>query len=1052
MGAIVVADAVSDDHIRAAVGVDALGKIEERKGIFQHMSAGDTFAAQLKAIAVAGVIIAFNITVGIGDTIANGNGTNGTGFHLGIQVPAVVGVVIGHAAIEHIALAAGQLGGKAVGILEAGVHIVVAVAIEDQIVGRPIFKEILAGQTADLNTGVSVTIGMDLVQNIIAAGNLEALLAVLGVGHIEAEEIPVVAAVNNAGASLLEVQNRAGSRFRIGDHGNHLFLGTIHTALDPQGRCHLVGAFHQNDGLTGHHVIHSGLNVIGIFPGAVAIGKACGRNINHRAVVIALVVDHGDLRALGLGSAQHGILAQVLIRIRRKLHLDAMLAVAFQGKGLAETDLALDHIRLGDHGIAVGDLYGAVHIGIQEQGVLILGGNRTGGDGNGGRDLGHRLLFRGSILCAEDGGKFHLREGSFRVAGSEEAHIDIVRVQLIQRVSAVILVPAQDVTVFIIISNEVAGVVFLNFQNEGGQRYIAHRRAGFIGAVANDIIGAFVQLPFTRGPFQGMHLVKELGHSIGIVLLDQRQIGRGQAGLGDGAQAQLHGILGAGTVDIVNAATFIAVFDLGGAGHELIVPEGRAVAVDTQSVGCQQAEAFLAVGICPGIYSDLGAKGEIIVGGNSGIVECHAVSGGSDLALTVFRKNGNITVFVQIARVTIVIRAGGFAVGDKAPGALRLLRGNGAQSAGLHPLGATDGYHPEAVLLTHNQTADCIFRCGGGTYGNVVAEDLIALSFQNRDPRYSNLAAAGAGGAEHGGAFERQSERGSYGLLGSLILLPFPLQNSLEDVIAGAFRNESDGMAVPLHNGITGNDRLALAIEHGHFHFVAAVIAHIGADGNSNFAVAGVHSSGDHRLGHRGPGRPVRLGGAGVFLGNLNFIMVIIATYIADVVGAGSINGQLGNAQIVLFQLIGSLGDNGAVFQINADLSVHIAAAPPYLHGSRAGSLDLNGVANGIFHFGSGAIVQPLRGVEPVAEALDIVLHLGAGAEKNGKITVRAGFYGVAVGLCILTEAFQLPNIQHIGGAFRPGRQRQHGKQQTQCQHYGQKFAKMLRFHMTPPY
>ena len=162
----------------AGVGVNTLGLVEEGVGVDQLVSAGHVGTAHLEAVAVTGIGAIFQVTVGVSNTVADGNRADGAGINLGVQIPTVVSIVVSHTAVEYVALAAGQLGGEAVSILVAGVSIAVRGTVEDQVVAGPFAGQVAALSAAKLDTGVTVVVSIHIVNDTVAAAQVEARLAI----------------------------------------------------------------------------------------------------------------------------------------------------------------------------------------------------------------------------------------------------------------------------------------------------------------------------------------------------------------------------------------------------------------------------------------------------------------------------------------------------------------------------------------------------------------------------------------------------------------------------------------------------------------------------------------------------------------------------------------------------------------------------------------------------------------------------------------------------------------------------------------------------------
>src|SRR5699024_3717185 len=109
--------------------------------------------------------------VAVGHRIADGGVADGAGGHFGKEVPAVVGVVGGDAAVKDVAHAGGQLGGKAVGILDLGVGVVDGGAVQHGVVTGPVLDGLGRG-AGDLQAGVAVVVEVHPLDGVVAARDL----------------------------------------------------------------------------------------------------------------------------------------------------------------------------------------------------------------------------------------------------------------------------------------------------------------------------------------------------------------------------------------------------------------------------------------------------------------------------------------------------------------------------------------------------------------------------------------------------------------------------------------------------------------------------------------------------------------------------------------------------------------------------------------------------------------------------------------------------------------------------------------------------------------
>ena len=310
---VVVGGGVVHLHVRAGVGVDALGGVVVGDGVYQLVVAGQVGAAHLEAVAVAcfdsggdiakaqvAVCITGNsgklqrllldrlcsqhqVAVFVGYAVLDGDSADGTGGSLGEQVPAIVGVVGGDAAVKNVALAGGQLGGKAVGILHGTVGIVHGGAVLDGVVAGP-QRLVVRRQAGDLQAGVAVVVEVHLLQHAMAAGQLHALGTVLGIGDVQLADVPIVAPDAEAGAHAAKVQR--GVAAVCCGQGDGSLGGAVMAALYLQLTGQGVGAACQLDGLACGGVVQRGLQVYGVRSAGAVMGCAAVRG-DHDDTVCA---------------------------------------------------------------------------------------------------------------------------------------------------------------------------------------------------------------------------------------------------------------------------------------------------------------------------------------------------------------------------------------------------------------------------------------------------------------------------------------------------------------------------------------------------------------------------------------------------------------------------------------------------------------------------------------------------------------------------------------------------------------------------------------------
>ena len=159
------------------------------------MGSSDTAAAELEAVAVTVAVALAELGIAVAEcrAVLDGYHTNGAGFRFRIQIPAVIAVVIGHTAIEHIALTAGQLCSKAVGIFHGFIiAVILGGTVENQVIAGPVCNGGSAGVVAgELQTSVLIVVEYHALNGVVAAGEKHAVVGCLG--NLKAVEMPVVA-------------------------------------------------------------------------------------------------------------------------------------------------------------------------------------------------------------------------------------------------------------------------------------------------------------------------------------------------------------------------------------------------------------------------------------------------------------------------------------------------------------------------------------------------------------------------------------------------------------------------------------------------------------------------------------------------------------------------------------------------------------------------------------------------------------------------------------------------------------------------------------------
>ena len=129
----------------------------------------------------------FGIAVAEGDTVAERNHAARTGCGLCKQIPAVIGIVVGYAAVKDITLTAGELCCKAVCVFHCGIIAVVAGgAVLEKVVRRAV-----AAGLADLQAGILIVLKAAHLDNIVAAAENHTIVACFL--HFDAIPVSVIA-------------------------------------------------------------------------------------------------------------------------------------------------------------------------------------------------------------------------------------------------------------------------------------------------------------------------------------------------------------------------------------------------------------------------------------------------------------------------------------------------------------------------------------------------------------------------------------------------------------------------------------------------------------------------------------------------------------------------------------------------------------------------------------------------------------------------------------------------------------------------------------------
>ena len=627
--AVVEAGGVVDLDVLARVGVDALGLVLVGDGVFQHMGTGHIGAAHLEAVAVArvqhlgggvhgqgAVFVAgdggkgpilggaarrdLDPAVAVGHRVADGGVADGAGGHLGEEVPAVVGVVGGDTAVKDVAHASRDLGGKAVGILHFGVGVVDGVAVQNGVVAGPFFDG-LRRRTRDLQAGVAVVVEVHPLDGVVAAGDLHPLGAVGGVGDVEETNVPVVAPQLEAGTGAAKVQRRIAA---VALQGDGLVRGAAAAAGHfEQGAAHVVAAGLEQNGLACSGVVEGGLEIDGVLIAGAAVGALAGRS----GIDGAAVADGADRDRLFHHS---GVIAVQNLEGRD-------LVAGVGGKLHPEGGVPCDGVCLGELGVG-GDVHAGIHqravlvhvghavsVGLEHQGIAVLGGGGRTGDLVIGRHL-FRLLGMPAGSVPGAGGEHDVGVGDVHAAGGCKAHI------------AQAVLDQHGVVQLVIAGNSLRiGVLGRNIE----------------GVLAEDRAGGAVGVDGVLGDDVGIVSLFQ-ADAVGVALLDGRAVGV-EALAVDLQRVAVHG---GQVADAGVAADAHHVLDLGGAIHPVVGQLGAgdghqvglkagALAFGADDVPDHQGKALLTVGSGVDVVDgDVGLQVEIFLGRvDGGVVEADAV-------------------------------------------------------------------------------------------------------------------------------------------------------------------------------------------------------------------------------------------------------------------------------------------------------------------------------------------------------------------------------------------------------------------------------------------
>ena len=345
---------------------------------------------------------------------------------------------------------------------------------------------------------------------------------------------------------------------------------------------------------------------------------------------------------------KRGAFALGLITFLRCHRDDELIGTFRQGDRDCEFFICRDCKSVGDHVAGLifhGDR--AVRVCDKDEIVIRLVGCRRGDNLVVRCHIGDRFLLRRGIISRIDQSQADVAVGGPEGSRSEEARVDILAVDLLQRLRVIILL-CPDVSVRILVAHEVTGVVLLNLELEDGER-IVERSRNRRGCVAEHVVGAGIhgRRRSLERPRRRLEVV--INRLRTALTFKIRQIFGRDAGLFRDAETVLHrDLLGRRIVGDVSVRVRI-VLDLGADRHVDVVPECPVLAVLADAVRRHEAEAFLAVREGPLI--DRGRRGEreVLVCRDLCVVEGEAVG----------RIRNNFTAVADIVdrdRAVVILR------------------------------------------------------------------------------------------------------------------------------------------------------------------------------------------------------------------------------------------------------------------------------------------------------------------------------------------------------------------------------------------------------------
>ena len=260
-GAVIETRAVLDAQGAGIRVVREPGReVVEGDGIPDDVGDGDVLTAELEAVAVAirGTDTFGGDAIIERDAIDDRDRPDRPGFPFRVEVPAIVDVVVGDAAVKDVADPGRELAGKPVAILAARVVVVVRGAVLDEVVARPRLDGIVLGAAApELEACVLTIVHLEALADVMVAPDVDAVVP--RPLDLDVAEGPVIGIEGDAAVRAIEGHAREIEKDlvflaivdRRGDDAAAAFVGHVEIIViglvtlvlgDEEGAQRLIGA------------------------------------------------------------------------------------------------------------------------------------------------------------------------------------------------------------------------------------------------------------------------------------------------------------------------------------------------------------------------------------------------------------------------------------------------------------------------------------------------------------------------------------------------------------------------------------------------------------------------------------------------------------------------------------------------------------------------------------------------------------------------------------------------------------------------------------------